>query len=371
MAVYKRGRVWFYDFTLNGERHNKSTQARNKRAAEDIERKVRNDLVLGIHGLIAPRECPTFKTFAEGRFLDHVRVRSADKPRTVSYYEEKVRRLLEVDKIAKARLYEITPDLIDQYVTIRAKKVKPASINRETAALRHALKMAEEWNLIRKAPTIRMLPGERTRDFVLTYDLEKLYLSLAPQPLNDAAVLILDTGLRPSECVGLEWDRVVLPDGPTLGYVRILDGKTANARRVLPLTLRAKTMLERRRSFYPEARYVFPGQRKGKHLTIWGLLNIHVTVRDKEVEGKRLFPKDFVVHSLRHTFGTRLGEAGAPAASIMKLMGHASITTSQKYMHPTPDFLERAMAQKEAMDKLLRGDPTDSTTTERETLKRP
>ena len=35
-------------------------------------------------------------------------------------------------------------------------------------------------------------------------------------------------------------------------------------------------------------------------------------------------PDDFVLHSLRHTFGTRLGEAGADTFTIMKLMGHSS-----------------------------------------------
>ncbi len=42
-------------------------------------------------------------------------------------------------------------------------------------------------------------------------------------------------------------------------------------------------------------------------------------------------PKDFVFHSLRHTFGTRLGEAGADAFTIMRLMGHSTITVSQRY----------------------------------------
>jgi integrase len=50
-----------------------------------------------------------------------------------------------------------------------------------------------------------------------------------------------------------------------------------------------------------------------------------------------------VLHSLRHTFGTRLGEAGADAFPIMRLMGHSSITVSQRYVHPTPATLENAV----------------------------
>jgi site-specific recombinase XerD len=51
---------------------------------------------------------------------------------------------------------------------------------------------------------------------------------------------------------------------------------------------------------------------------------------------------DFVLHCLRHTFGTRLGEAGADAFTIMKLMGHSSVTVSQRYVHPSPEALELA-----------------------------
>lgn len=48
-------------------------------------------------------------------------------------------------------------------------------------------------------------------------------------------------------------------------------------------------------------------------------------------------------HSLRHTFGTRLGEAGCDAYEIRKLMGHASITTTQIYVHPRAPRLREAV----------------------------
>src|SRR5258707_965351 len=42
-------------------------------------------------------------------------------------------------------------------------------------------------------------------------------------------------------------------------------------------------------------------------------------------------PKDFVLHSLRHTFLRRLAEAGVDAFTIMRIAGHSSVTDSQKY----------------------------------------
>lgn len=53
--------------------------------------------------------------------------------------------------------------------------------------------------------------------------------------------------------------------------------------------------------------------------------------------------KGFRFHFLRHTFGTRLGEAGASPYAIARLMGHASVQTSMVYVHPEPESLRRAV----------------------------
>jgi integrase len=62
------------------------------------------------------------------------------------------------------------------------------------------------------------------------------------------------------------------------------------------------------------------------------------------------FPSDFVLHSLRHTFGTRLGEAGADAFTIMRLMGHSTVTVSQRYVHPSPEAVELAFGRLMALN---------------------
>jgi len=59
--------------------------------------------------------------------------------------------------------------------------------------------------------------------------------------------------------------------------------------------------------------------------------------------------KDFVVHSLRHSMLTGLGESGAGAFDIVRIAGHSSVTVSQRYVHPTPEGMERAF---ERMEKL-------------------
>ena len=61
--------------------------------------------------------------------------------------------------------------------------------------------------------------------------------------------------------------------------------------------------------------------------------------------------REFVIHSLRHTMLTRLGESGVDAFEIMRIAGHSTVTVSQRYMHPSPESLERAFERLENMNQ--------------------
>jgi len=70
--------------------------------------------------------------------------------------------------------------------------VSPASVNRELATLRRLLRLAQGWKVLDRVPRIRLLRGERNREFVLSHGLEPTYLKACPQPLRDVAILILE-----------------------------------------------------------------------------------------------------------------------------------------------------------------------------------
>jgi len=56
-------------------------------------------------------------------------------------------------------------------------------------------------------------------------------------------------------------------------------------------------------------------------------------------------PWDAVLHSTRHTALTDLGAAGADAFTIQAIAGHASVTTSQRYVYPVPETIQRAVSR--------------------------
>ncbi len=345
MAIFKRGKVYWYHFYFNGQHIQKSTKQGNPRVARQMEAAYRTTLAKGEVGIVERRPAPTLKNFAQ-RFIDAIQVRCAPKPRTIAFYVEKLGRLLEFEPLASASLDHIDEARIEQYVQQRAKKVAPATVNREQATLRRLLRLAHEWKVINRVPRIRMLPGERMREFVLSHAAEHLYLEPAPQPLRDVAILILDTGLRVGEAVNLRWRDVHLEpvNGAKFGYLRVVEGKSKYARRNLSFTSRVRAMLAARRRG-SQSSWVFPGASPDKPILVTSLDH-----RNAEVRKLLKMSDEFVIHSLRHTMLTRLGEAGADAFTIMRIAGHSSVTVSQRYVHPTPEALERAFERLEALN---------------------
>jgi integrase len=258
----------------------------------------------------------------------------------------------------ECRLDHIDEALIERYVIWRRKEVSPTTVNRELATLPRLLHIAEEWKVIRRVPRVRQLSGERQRDFVLSHEDERRYLAVALEPLKSLAIVLVDTGLRLGEALNLLTSDVHLqPAGAArYGWVNVPDGKSKNARRNVPLTDRVSGVLAERLQ-NSTSRYVFPGDTVDPPILGTSVAHAHIKICRPTVQvGKKpvkqyIFPKDFVLHSLRHTCLTRLGEAGADAFTIMKLAGHSSVTVSQRYVHPTPESMERAFDRLETFNR--------------------
>lgn len=295
---------------------------------------------------------PTFAEFANGRFLEQMQADHAAKPKTLRYYRNSLRSLGLYKPMQNLRLNRVDADVIDGFVTWRRKAkargkktcVKIATINRELETLRHALHLAERWDLIRKAPKIERLSGEQGRDRVIDHSEEQAYLSVARQPLRDVATAIIDGGFRPEEITGSRWENCHFrPAGKAMyGYLHVPDGKSDYAKRNVSMTARVRALLEMRweEQGRPKEGWVFPdADIASGHIEPDSLRKQHArALRESGV-------KHFVVYSLRHTALTRLGESGADCYAIQKIAGHSSILISQRYVHPTPEKIENAFTQ--------------------------
>jgi integrase len=355
MATFKRGRVYWYHFIFNGEHIQESTKQGNPRIARQMEAAHKTALAKGEVGLVERKPVPSLRDFAQ-RFIDSIQVRCAAKPRTVEFYAQQLTRLLDFEPLARARLNQVDEGLIESFVQHRIQHVSPSSVNRALATLRRLLRLAQEWHVIDRVPRVRMLSGEKNREFVLSHSQETAYLHAAPQPLKDVAVLILDTGLRVGEALNLRWTDVHLDpaSGSRYGYIRIREGKSRNAKRNISITSRVRQMLSSKKTEHSD--FVF-STAKGSPILVTSLDHTHRRVRLSIG-----LPEGFVLHSLRHTFLTRLGLAGVEAFTIMKLAGHSSVTVSQRYVHPTPQAMELAFARLEELNRqsLVAGSKTEN-----------
>ena len=350
MSVYKQGKkgIYWYEFSFRGKRLRQSTRQRNANIAGQMEATHRTALLKGEIGIKDPTRIPTLAEFTEP-FLASIETNSSHKPRTIKCYRTSVKGLLEFETLAKARLDTVDEAMVDAYkihrkgcVSRRGRPYNPSTINRELATLRRILGVAHEWKLIQRIPRVRQLRGATGREFILSPEEETLYLGAAEPEYHDFAILLLDAGLRPGEALSLEWTEVHLKPaaGSERGYLTILATKAKNSKaRHIPLTPRLSRLLASR-------------TRKKGHVLEGGGQPFTARWVQKHHDALRGIPQlsdGFVPHSLRHTFGTRLGLAGADTFTIMRLMGHSSIVVSQRYVHPTPDALERAIASMAGM----------------------
>jgi integrase len=345
--VYKqtKSKYWWYKFTWNGELIRKSTKQTNKRVAEQMEAAFRTALAKGEAGIEDKKPVPTLADFAV-RFESFVATECAQKPQTVQFYQAKTKCLV-ASFLGTKRLDAIQEQEIQDYVELRRRTtskrngmLSPASVNRELATLRRMLRLAYRWRVIRRVPAFSLLRGERVREAILSRAQERLYLEIAPEPLRTVAIILLDTGLRMRELLTLNWADVHLeaPAGASFGYLTVRSGNSKNSRsRNVPLTERVNE--------------IFAGlKQKDRGLVLHRgdntpLCQTYLNEQARKVRAALKLPKDLTPHAFRHTFGTRLGEAGADAFTIMKLMGHSSVTVSQRYVHPTPESVNLAFSR--------------------------
>lgn len=261
------------------------------------------------------------------------------------FYKATFNRTLSFQPLAKARLGSINPELLSRFTTAQLKEIAPATVNRALAAIRRALYLAYDWELIDRVPKFKMLEGERQRQFVLTGTLRDEFLDGLTEPCSTVARFLVDTGLRIGECCALTWDRVSIENGNS--HIFIDRGKTKRARRHIPLTGEARKILQRQKQI-SRSNFVFVrfGPRVGKELWYKSPISRHtISQQFSQRRDEMGLPWDAVLHCTRHTALTDLGAAGADAFTIQAVAGHASVTTSQRYVHPVPETMARAVAK--------------------------
>lgn len=284
------------------------------------------------------------------------------------------------------RMYEITRDVVQEYYRIKQlegsrKDGKPGSLSAKTIRNHHMLLRdffdyaVDRYGL----PTNPALKTERPvvntpKMRVLDTDEMAIFIKEVMRETQRVAILFdLFMGLRIGELLATEIGDVderkqtitihrniirvnteaIDPNNP---HIRILNydpakkthlivqetPKTQNSERTLPISDGLYELLIRHLFYIQQSNWpnpenlLFPST-KGTHIEPKSF-ELRLKAISKRCEIKKVNP-----HALRHTFATRLVEGNVPLTTVQELMGHASVSTTQRYVSTLPAEARKAI----------------------------
>jgi len=360
MAIFKRGKTWWTDFSINGQRFRQSLDTTDWREAQRHEKEL-----IGRAG--AGKLAPSSQQFARLPFVEASDRYLADRlvhlaPRTICTERERLKPLRNF--FAATPLTRISADGVRAYLTHRKRQgAANRTLNMELGILRRVLKRAKLWFLL--AEDIKPLPERHDVGRVLKHgEKVKLLKTAARKPAWQlarlAATLALCTTMLAGEIRGLQWRDVDLIERTIV----IRRSKTEAGERVIPINGDAwEAILElRERSkllFGSEPDpiwYVFPhGEGQGpvaqpknrpgprvsvtpdptKPMSTWRTAWRSLT-KAAGLPGLRF-------HDLRHHAITELAESSASDQTTMAIAGHVSPKMLAHYSHVRLEAKRRAL----------------------------
>jgi integrase/recombinase XerC len=295
-------------------------------------------------------------------FARHLEAERRASPRTVGAYGDDLAGLAafvaERQPGASADVARIDVYLLRGWLGVLARKHAPSSIARKIAAVRTWMRWLRRRGILDRCPAEELATPKVRRGLptLLSVDAAKEVVEApsddSPAGVRDRALLELlyGSGLRVSELCALDVESVDL-DGAT---ARVL-GK-GNKERVVPLgracvSALRRWLAERPRMVHPRRGTQDP---RALFLTVRGarLYTRSVRALVHRYGASGAGRADLHPHALRHTCATHMLDGGADLRAIQELLGHASLSTTQRYAHVSMEHLLRVY---DAAHPLARG----------------
>lgn len=338
MALYRRGSTWWVAFYTPTGRVVQSTGTSNRKDAQAIHDELKRRANAQRHGVVLTPKKLTFARLA-ATFLE--------KTGSRQYHSERLKALLPT--FGSMPVSAITRALVDGYRTERRRDVSAATVNRDVAVLKHILYWAldEGWLAANPLARYRRLPEVKRPRRVLGVRDEDTLLGVALPHIRQAIVLAVDTGMRRGEILSLRREHL----DPHRKVLVVCRSKTeGGSGREIPWTTRVESLLK-------------PMAGDSGPVVLFRNVGFRTLKKGwrRALKHSKVAPIRF--HDLRHTFNTRLMEAGVSQDIRKALMGHADSDINDTYTHVELPAKRAAIA---ALDRWLdqqRRDATDSQTT--------
>src|ERR1051325_5639616 len=285
------------------------------------------------------------------QYADHLRNGLNVSPHTLRNYVSDLKqfqrfRREQRDEFTAAKsvdLRRIDLQILRSYLAALAKNRKKSSIARKLAGLKGFFRYAIAQGWVEKDPMELIGTPKQEKplpSFLSVDDVFRLLSGLTTQnslDTRDRAILevFYSTGIRVSELVGLDWGDMDFD----LGIVRVV-GKGAKER-IVPIGAVAIQALH---DYSLEQRSKWKASCKGQTPVFLNYRGGRITTRSvgrivEKYLRKAGIPVKMGPHGLRHTFATHLLNSGADLRVIQEMLGHASLSTTQRYTHLNLDQL--------------------------------
>jgi integrase len=345
MGVYLRGKSWYIDFYYEGKRYTEKVGKVSKSVAEEKLDIKRSEV---IRGEWKPKVVKIpFERFKE----QYLEFSLANKnPRTALRDTVSLRPLQRF--FAGKSISEINPFMIEKYKQKRREDgVSVRTINIELACLRHMFNMALKWGKAQKNPLkeVKFFKEPEGKDRILSPEeeirlLEAVRTSKKGKHLEPIIITGLLSGMRKGEILNLRClnvdlkNRIITVEGTKSGYLR-----------KIPMNSKLTETLDhvRRKN---QNEFVFSDESGKPYKSFRTAL---------EQALKKAGIENLTFHSLRHTFGTRLGMAGVDIKTIQELMGHRDIKMTMRYSHPTAEHKRKAVELLNGVTSIFTTDEVD------------
>jgi integrase len=274
----------------------------------------------------------TFSGFVSEHYLPHARTYK----RSINSDESKLKIYLN-PKFGHEPLADVTMQSIQGYHNQLRTTLSPATANRHLALLHRIYSLAIQWGYCEKNPATginKFQEDTKKHQRFLNNDEIRSLFRAADDDVNIYAAayikMLLLTGVRRSEGLGMKWEHLQLSGPKQLWYVP--HTKTGKSRYVI-LNPMAIDILESLPKVYGNP-YVFPGKIEGQSI-------INPIKAFKRIINRAGIESSFRLHDIRHTVASLIVNNGGSLYDVQAALNHANSSMSERYAHLSSESMAK------------------------------
>jgi len=326
LITSKKGKTpyWYIRYTVNNKMKHESigkVGEVTKTVADAILAERKKQIRLGIYGIMTT-DIPTLSEYKD-EYLAYKR----DILKNRSWTRDRLSLRHLDESFGDLKLNEINTGKIKDYQTKRINDgVEPATVNRELSCLKNLFNEAKRSNKFfgdNPVSLIMFLDENNEKTRVLSLEEENNLIQNCPDHIKLIVKTAIYTGMRKMELLSMKWSNVDLDN--KLITIEATNSKSKKIK-YIPISDDIAIELKKQKLVTGFQDYVF--------LTPYGENYKGSDCMNSFVRAcKKANLKDVTFHTLRHTFGSRGVETTGNIVAVGKILGHADLKTTMRYVH--------------------------------------